>query len=37
MGKTVYYVQKTKKLVFWQNLINNKGSDASNLFDEEIP
>ena len=37
INSTLYYVQKTKKLVFWQTLLNQKGSDASNIFDEEIP
>jgi hypothetical protein len=31
----VYYVEKTKKLVFWNNLLNQKGCDASNMYDEE--
>ena len=37
IGKEVFYVQKTKKLVFLQHLLNQKGSDASNMYDEEIP
>lgn len=35
-GKQVYFVEKTKKLVFWNNLINQRGCDASNMHDEEI-
>ncbi len=36
-GRTLYYVQKTKKHVFWNSLLQFRGTDASNLFDEEIP
>ena len=32
----MYFVEKTKKLVFWNNLLNQKGCDASNVYDEEI-
>ncbi|CAI2375615.1 unnamed protein product [Moneuplotes crassus] len=35
-GNQVYFVEKTKKLVFWNNLLNQKGCDASNIYDEEI-
>lgn len=35
-NKTVYFVEKTKKLVFWNNILNQKGCDASNMFDEEV-
>lgn len=31
----MFYVEKTKKLVFWTNLLNQKGCDASNMYDEE--
>jgi len=34
--KAVYFVEKTKKLVFWNNLINLKACDASNMYDEAI-
>lgn len=34
--KQVFFVEKTKKLVFWNNLINQRGCDASNMHDEEI-
>lgn len=37
IGKQVYYVSRTKKLVFWHNLLQGKGTDASNFHDEEIP
>ena len=35
-GIKIYVVEKTKKLVFWHRLMN-KGTDASNINDEEIP
>jgi H/ACA ribonucleoprotein complex non-core subunit NAF1 len=37
IGKTLFFVQKTKKLVFWNRLLQSKGTDASNMHDEEIP
>lgn len=35
-GNKVYFVEKTKKLVFWNNLLNQRGCDASNMYDEEV-
>ena len=37
IGTKAYFILKTKKLVFWHNLMKHKGSDASNVYDEEIP
>ena len=35
-GESVYFVEKTKKLIFWNNIINQKARDASNMYDEEV-
>ena len=29
-------LKKLNKLVFWNNILNQKGCDASNMFDEEV-
>lgn len=37
VGTELHYLSSEKKVVFLQKLMKEKGTDASNIYDEEMP
>ena len=36
LGQTLFYVPERASFIFTRSLLNSKGSDASNVYDEEV-